>query len=193
MITMLKKLTVAVVVLAFPCLVSAKGGLHLIPSLSSINFAVMTKQIVEPIGINSLNGKIDPEGNVNVVVELSEVPIENNHVVELLTGNKKLPNINFDAKINAKALNGYLGKLKLPAKITTMGVAKNIDFPILLSSYGEHVILSSEQPVVVRASDFGLDIGRTIKFANSIGLVSLPESIPLNLTFVFKKSYLRGK
>ncbi|AUI88274.1 hypothetical protein BS333_18190 [Vibrio azureus] len=168
----------------------ADNSYALNPEFSSVNFATIKKQyIIEPATLNTLEGSIDKEGKFELKIELkgidTGVPIRNTRLQEIFFETVKFPQATVTGKVSLKALSGGPNKMIIPANITLFGHTKTLDFPVVILKTKELMMISSTQPIIINASDFGIPNENLDKLSSTVGNIAISGTVPLSLVLTF--------
>ena len=166
---------------------------------STIHFiSIKNEYIAESHRFNALKGKIDNEGNVEILIDLNSVetliPIRDKRMKDFLFDTKNYPNAVISTKIDMDVLkNIRKGKRiihETSLELDLHGVKKNINTSLVVStlktenSKKRMVFVSTVKPVIINAADFGLleGVGKLKELA---GLSSIALAIPVTVELVF--------
>ena len=177
------------VIVSSPVFASEKFSLD--ENLSSVSFATIKKQyIVEPARIESLTGGLSESGYFDVTIDLkgvqTGVPIRDSRLADLFFDVVNYPKVKVSGKVNLKEFSNSPVKTVIPADVTLYGKTKKIDFPVTVFNSGDYIMASTNSPVVISGSDFGIPSDNLVKLAASVGGIEISDRVPLNFNLVFK-------
>ncbi|GAL12101.1 hypothetical protein JCM19233_3091 [Vibrio astriarenae] len=160
--------------------------------LSSVSFATIKNQyIVEPSVINTLSGNLDETGSFNILVDLkglrTGIPIRDTRLNELFFDTVSFPSIEVKGKVDIDLVEAEPQKLDIPVDVTMYGNTKTLLFPVIVFKQENTMMISSYLPVIVKASDFNIPSDNLTKLAATVGGISISDSVPINLSLIFKK------
>lgn len=136
--------------------------------------------------INNSQARIDIE---TASVE-SSIPIRNDRLRDILFQSDMFPDINIVAEFDSAILqsDSRVAQHILGAELTLKGASKPIQLDITISRIGnDALVVSSRQPVLVKASDFGLEKPITA-LSNLVGGIDIATNVPVFFTLYFTQS-----
>ncbi len=166
----------------------------LINNESTISFTSTKKSAIAEVHyFKNLSGTIDEKGNLNLTVDLSSVetniPIRNERMTKMLFeisqfANATLTTIIDSQKItNLKEGDTYLDTLTFETSLH--GISQKIKTPVkFIRLANNKLMLILEKPVVINASQFGLEKGvEQLKAIAKLPSISTATPVTFSLTF----------
>lgn len=164
---------------------------------SHLNFISIKKDAIAEIHkFSHLSGSINSDGAVNVTIELASVDtaiaIRDERMRELLFQTELFPKASVTAKVDPTQFNELMpGKYQTESIQLTLslhGQSKTVAAQVgVVKLQGEKLLVSTIQPILINAADFGLDKGieALMKIAK---LDAISSAVPVTLNFVFDKT-----
>ena len=162
---------------------------------SKVSFVSIKKSSVGEVSyFKNLSGEID-KGKAGVSIDLSSVEsnisIRNERMKLMLFEVEKFAKASVSGEINSskiskmKAGETYRDQQKLTLDLH--GVTKEIEVPVRVSKLAnDNLLITSEQPVIVKAGDYALVKG--VEMLREVaGLPVISTSVPVSFSLVFKK------
>jgi len=168
-------------------------GWQLDTANSSISFISIKKgNIAESHTFNEFKGKID-KGVASIVIQTSsvdtKVDIRNQRMREFLFETGVFPEISVNAEIESALAIMTAGQTKLislAANLNMHGVSKEISLITRVNKLSDtRIAVSSAQPVLVRAKDYGMLDG-VIKLSSLVNNLAIAETVPVSFSLVFE-------
>jgi polyisoprenoid-binding protein YceI len=164
-------------------------------SQSSVNFVSVKKSAVGEIHhFNSLSGSLE-NGNAKVIINLSSVetniPIRNDRMQSMLFEVSKYSSATITTKVDSSKLanlkNGERYQDNIDLTIDLHGISKKITSTVqVVKLTNSSVLVYSERPVVIKASDFGLAKGvEALRTVAKLPVIS--TAVPVTFSLVFNK------
>lgn len=193
-VSIMNKITssLCLVLSAFSLPTLATGDYMLNSDLSSVSFATIKKQyIVEPANIRTLNGQLSEEGKFSVNIDLkgisTGVPTRDSRLNEIYFESMKYPQVMVSGMVDSKLLSGAATSTTIPAQVTLYGQSKMVDFPVVIMPSDGKVMVSSSAPVIINAADFSIPAANLSALSETVGGLSLSDSVPVSLTLLFQQ------
>lgn len=161
---------------------------------SIVNFStIKTQYVVEPAIFKRVGGIISDSGDVEISIDLSsidtKIAIRDTRIEELFFEVIKFPNAIIKAKIDMgkiKSLSSYR-TMEMPATLEFYGKTKEIKLNILAAkTYEDRLLITSMQPVIVNADDYGIPAKNLTNLAKTVGGLSLSNKVAVNFVLTFK-------
>lgn len=183
--------SICLVLSAFSLPTLAAGDYMLNSDLSSVSFATIKKQyIVEPASIRTLSGQLSEEGKFSVNIDLkgisTGVPTRDSRLNEIYFESMKYPQVMVSGTVDSKLLSGAATSTTIPAQVTLYGQSKMVDFPVVIMPSDGKVMVSSTAPVIINAADFSIPAANLSALSETVGGLSLSDSVPVSLTLLFQ-------
>jgi polyisoprenoid-binding protein YceI len=159
---------------------------------SRVNFVSIKKgNIGESHNFTDLSGVI-VGSNASITIKPdsveSRVPIRNERMRELLFETGIYPTIEVIADVAAQLgdlQNGDSLLATVPAKVSMHGVSNKLELELRISKLSSDVlIVSSTQPVIIRAADYDMVDG-IAKLAALVNNLAIAESVPVSFSLQF--------
>lgn len=184
--------SLCLVLSAFSLPTLAAGDYMLNSDLSSVSFATIKKQyIVEPASIRTLSGQLSEEGKFSVNIDLkgisTGVPTRDSRLNEIYFESMKYPQVMVTGMVDSKLLSGAATITTIPAQVTLYGQSKMVDFPVVIMPADGKVMVSSSAPVIINAADFSIPAANLSALSETVGGLSLSDSVPVSLTLLFQQ------
>ncbi|MBL4673173.1 MAG: YceI family protein [Arenicella sp.] len=159
---------------------------------SRVNFTSIKKgNIGESHAFTDLSGII-AGSQVSIIIKPdsveSRVPIRNERMRELLFETGLYPTIEVSANVAAQLADLKSGGSLLatvPSSVSMHGVSNKLDLELRISKLSNKIlIVSSTQPVIVRATDYNMvdGIGKLSALVNNLAIA---ESVPVSFSLQF--------
>lgn len=165
------------------------------PDQSSLNFvSIKNGNTAENHRFAELEGKVANSGQVTVGVHLASVdtkiPIRDERMQEMLFDTKKTPMAEITARVDIAGFEqmkeGAIANKDVNLTLSLHG--KSMDYDILMQvvklASGD-IAVSTEQPLLVKAEDFGL-AGGIEALREIAGLSSIATAVPVTANLVFR-------
>jgi polyisoprenoid-binding protein YceI len=164
--------------------------------LSTVNF-LSTKQehITEKHQFKTLKGGVDGQGGFSLAIDLSSVDTKigirdermQKWLFETTSFSKATITANVSEALKQTAKN-TISTAKIAAILDLHGVKKDITIDVLIANIdGNKLVVSSQGPVLVSASDYSLVQG-IAKLQELAGLKSIGLTVPVTFNLVFDQS-----
>jgi len=156
---------------------------------SEVNFISIKKgNIAETHVFNDISGHI-LNGKAQFTIKPdsvdSRVPIRNERMREFLFETNIYPTIEINANVGdlVRSLKpGQSNMMTIPASLSMHGATKEIKLETRLSVINANtIVVSSTQPVLIRAADFDMVDGIT-KLASLVNNLAIAETVPVNFS-----------
>ncbi|SFV86053.1 hypothetical protein MNB_SUP05-SYMBIONT-4-282 [hydrothermal vent metagenome] len=162
---------------------------------SAVNFSTVKKQyVVEPAVFKHIEGKISDSGDVKISVYLdsidTKIPIRDSRIENLFFKVVDFPKAIIKAKIDMKKIKSiaYYKQMEIPATLAFYGKTKTIKLNVLVAkTYKSRLLITSMQPIIINASDYGIPAENLVKLAKTVGGISLSNKAAVNFVLTFKK------
>ncbi len=166
----------------------------LVSDQSSVSFVSIKKNnIAESHRFTDFTGSIEDQ-NARVVIKAysvdTRVPIRDERMREFLFKTGMYPTIEVKVALTDQ-LNGFKSGdtklLNLPATLSLHGQTKEIELNVRLTALNDnHLLVSSAQPVLIRAANFELVEGIK-KLSSLVNNLAIAETVPVSFSLLFKK------
>ena len=166
----------------------------LINDESTMSFISTKKSAISEVHhFKSMSGTIDEKGGLNLIVNLSSVetniPIRNERMVKMLFETSQFANATLTTTINSQKITNlkegdtYLDTLTF--KTSLHGISQKITTPVkFIKLSNNKLMLILEKPVVVNASQFGLEKGiEQLQAIAKLPSISTAAPVTFSLTF----------
>ena len=161
---------------------------------SIVNFSTIKIQyVIEPAVFKRIGGTISDDGDVEIIIDLNSIDtniaIRDTRIGELFFEVIKFPNAIIRAKIDMEKIKSisYYEKIEMPATLEFHGKTKEIKLNILAAkTYENRLLITSMQPVIVDADDYGIPAENLINLAKTVGGLSLSNKVAVNFVLAFK-------
>ncbi len=156
---------------------------------SEVNFISIKKgNIAETHVFNDISGHI-LNGKAQFTIKPdsvdSRVPIRNERMREFLFETNVYPTIEINANVGdlvSSLKPGQSNMMTIPASLSMHGATKEIKLETRLSVINANtIVVSSTQPVLIRAADFDMVDGIT-KLASLVNNLAIAETVPVNFS-----------
>lgn len=173
---------------------TAQADWQLDNAQSSLNFiSVKNVNAVEVFHITQLQGSLSDTGALEITLDLdsikTQVDIRDERMREHLFDTDKFKVATLTAQLTNETLNtikqGGVLNSSVAGLLNFHGLERPITANITLMSDGKTILASSQQPVIIQATDFGLDSGIE-KLRELAGLANIGHSIPVSFNLVLK-------
>lgn len=167
----------------------AMGGMTLDNTLSTLSFVSIKKGAAGEVHtIDKLSGSLSADGDLLVTLALSsvntKVAIRDERMQQHLFETGANPIATVSAKIG-KVADG-VSRVKGGIELNLHGVKKNVDFEAIAVMSGNKLVVSSAKPIIINASDYGLD-GGIAKLQEMAKLPSIATAVPVSFVLTFSK------
>lgn len=163
---------------------------------SQLSFISIKKgDIAEVHRFGQLDGSVDDNGNVKLVIQLASVdtaiPVRDERMREMLFNTNTFPTATLTAKVDAgQVLELQAGEMttgKLQGQLSLHGQSSPVTAELVVARLRDDTLLvSSQKPVLVQAGDFGLVEG-VEKLREIAGLPSISKAVPVSFVLTFKQ------
>ncbi|MGH1542211.1 MAG: YceI family protein [Arenicella sp.] len=159
---------------------------------SAINFVSVKKtNIAESHTFTDFSSSITETGQTSVVIQNSSVEtaveIRNDRLRRFLFETADFPETTITTDISkiTPLSAGESITTSLPATLSLHGVSKEIILNVLINqSTNNTMLVASTQPIIIKASDYGMDKGLA-KLSELMGGISLGQSVPVSFALTF--------
>lgn len=187
----MRKIISTLVICLLP--MSAFASWQLNNKASTVNFISVKKSAVAEVhSIGKLSGEID-DGKATVKLDLSSVetniPIRNDRMKSMLFEVATFPSATITAAIDTGMLKkldeGERAQQGITISLDLHGITKEIATTVdIIKLDDDRVVVNSIQPVIVNASDFGLDKGiEALRVVAKLPSISTAVPVTFSLTF----------
>lgn len=174
------------------CGLSKAAQFELNREISRVSFATVKLQyVIEPATISSLTGSISEAGQLTLDIPISGIDtgigIRNERLNKLFFQSDLFPS----AKVSAEISNSLLAsdiviqQLTVPAKVTLFGHTQELEFSVNVVKSGKVLSVASTQPVIIRASEFGIPAKNLTELAKTVGQIPISDTVPVNFSLIF--------
>jgi len=161
---------------------------------SVVNFSTIKKQyVVEPAVFKRIEGTISDSGDIEISIDLNSIdtniPIRNTRIEELFFKIIKFPRATIRTKIDMKKIKSisHYRKMEIPATLEFYGKPKEIKLNILVAkTYRSRLLITSMQPIIINADDYGIPAENLVKLAKTVGGLSISNKAAVNFVLTFK-------
>lgn len=164
---------------------------------SSLHFvSIKNGTTAETHNFAKMEGKVADNGMVTVGVHLAsvdtQVPIRDERMQDMLFETKNTPMANITAQVNVagfeQMVEGSVAKKDVKLTLTLHGKSMDYDTPVQVVKLAHGgIAVSTEQPVLIKAEDFGL-AGGVEALREIAGLSSIATAVPVTANLVFRAS-----
>jgi polyisoprenoid-binding protein YceI len=173
---------------------NAQADWQLDNSQSSLSLVSVKKvNAAEVFQITKLQGSLSDKGALEVKLDLdsikTQVDIRDTRLREQLfdTANFKIATLS--AQLSSETLQaikqGGVLSTSVDGLLDFHGFEQSITANVTVMSDGKTILASTQQPIIIKAADFGLDTGIE-KLRELAGLPSIGHSIPVSFNLVLK-------
>ena len=173
---------------------NAQADWQLDNSQSSLSLVSVKKvNAAEVFQITKLQGSLSDKGALEVKLDLdsikTQVDIRDTRLREQLfdTANFKIATLS--AQLSSETLQaikqGGVLSTSVDGLLDFHGFEQSITANVTVMSDGKTIMASTQQPIIIKAADFGLDTGIE-KLRELAGLPSIGHSIPVSFNLVLK-------
>lgn len=171
--------------------IAMAGSMTLDENLSALHFVSIKKGTTAEVhSIQKLAGSISDKGELNIQLFLTSVetniPIRNDRINHHVFESEKNPIATITANVEGKIPEVGVAKVEAEGKLHLRGITKKINVSIIVASTADKVTVSSIQPVIIKASDYGMEVG-VKKLQELAKLSSIATAVPVNFTLTFTK------
>lgn len=163
---------------------------------SQLSFISVKKgDIAEVHRFDQLDGTVDGEGNVKLIIQLASVdtaiPIRDERMREMLFNTNVFPSATLTAQVDAgKVSKLEVGEMMVEAlegELSLHGQTSPVTAELVVARLAPDTLLvSSRQPLVVQAGDFDLVEG-VEKLREVAGLPSISKAVPVSFVLTFNQ------
>lgn len=190
---MFKNLKLVIAGALFFPLPALAADLSLQPDDSVVSFITIKKDdVAETHTFNTVSGMISDSGAMVTIDPASVntgVSIRDDRMKAALFDVEKYTSITIKADVTDAMSDLQAGQPKMvdvPATLALHGVEKEVSLKALVSKNADDsVSVSSVQPVLVRAEDYGLTDG-VKKLAEMVGDIEIADAVPVSFVLSFK-------
>ena len=194
---MIKKVTRTVLLgLMSLCASLAYGDWNLNSAGSSVSFvSIKNAMIAESHHFKMVSGSATATGGVTIIIDLgsveTQIQIRNERMIKMLFQTNRFPIATVTTQVPIPTLDamevGATESLLLKANLSLHGVNINLDVPVLLVRVSKDSYqVSSQKPVIINASQFGLSPGMEALRAVA-SLQSITHAVPVTFSLLFEK------
>ncbi len=160
---------------------------------SSVSFISIKKgNIAETHTFSEFEGVIN-KGTASVTIKTksieSNVEIRNKRMRELLFETGLFPDITIKADVDTTLSNLEIGQseiISVAANLNMHGVSKELTLVLRLSKLSKsRFVVSSSQPVLIRAKDYNMLDG-ILKLSSLVNNLTIAETVPVSFSLVFE-------
>ena len=162
--------------------------------LSTLSFAtIKLEYVVEAAKITNISGQIDNNGILNIALPIKHIDtgigLRNQRLNELFFNAANFP----DAKVSAKLPEGllledsFMRQLTLPAQVTIFGQTQELNFTVNILKKGGDIAVSTVQPTIVRAKQFGIPSDNLNALASTVGGIAISDSVPVSFSLILSQ------
>lgn len=185
--------TAVVLCLAGVAGLASAAGFSVDGTHSTVNFSTVKKQyVVEPAQFKTVSGTIDAQGAVTIDIALSSietnVPIRNTRLQTLFFNVLQHPTATLKAQIDMAELMQMpaLQRLQIPATLQLYGNSKTLTLDVLAAKVaGGQLLVTSMQPVIVNAQDYGVPAANLASLANTVSNIPISDRVGVNFVISF--------
>lgn len=146
--------------------------------------------VTELFTFDSLAGSVDENGMATITIDLGSVEtgieIRNERMGELLFETDTYPEATVTAQLDDAGFNAGSCMLELDLTLDLHGEQSTYTVPALVSADEQSVMVVSQQPVLLDASDYELQ-GGIGKLAELAGLLHIPTTVPVSFSLTFER------
>ncbi len=160
---------------------------------SNINFATIKKQyIVEPATVENVQGGIN-NGELLITASLDSIDtmvgIRNDRLKNIYFKIAQHPNISIKANLAKEMLDitGVKRIKDVAFEVMLYGKVKTLKADVIASTTYKGLLVATTQPIIVRASDFGIPADNLTALAKTVGGIALSPTVPVNFVLSFKQ------
>lgn len=161
---------------------------------SSVSFVSIKKNIIGEVHqLKDIAGTISDNKTATITIRPDSVetlvPIRNERVREFLFETSIYPTIEISADVETLLKTTNQPKhAQVPASLTLHGITKAITLNVYINETAQgSLIVSSYKPVIINATEFGLDKG-ILKLASLVNNIEIANSVPVSFLLTFTKS-----
>ncbi|MCB1790634.1 MAG: YceI family protein [Gammaproteobacteria bacterium] len=139
----------------------------------------------------TLSGSVSDTGDAAVHIDLgsvaTNVDIRDERMRNMVFETGTFPDAAITAQVPVDMIAvAGIHQIDLSFNLSIKGMSKTLSVPAMVVSTGDNLVVSSLQPVLVSAADFGLDGGIT-ELTKVAGLMYIPATVPVTFNLVFQK------
>ena len=154
--------------------------------------SVKNASIAEVHHFRAVTGSVDDDGQVNLAIDLDSVetliPIRNQRMRELLFETVRFPAAKLATTVDASLLAltpGSTALTELEFTVDLHGNTRTYTAQVLVTGSADGGFsVALQQPLIVRAADFGLEAGIEV-LREVAGLASISKAVPVDVRLVF--------
>lgn len=164
------------------------GAMKLDNEYSSLAFVSIKKGAVGEVHtIKDLSGSWSPDGNVNISLNLNSVDtkiaIRDERMKKHLFETSKYPTARISANISSMPPKG-VSRGNTEVTVQMHGMTKTVPVAYIAVNTGDKIVVSSAQPLIINAADFGMDKG--VKMLQELAkLPSIATAVPVSFVVTF--------
>lgn len=187
---MLKHSTILLGILSASLLCStAQAAWTLNGEQSSLHFATVKNATVSEVHqFKELSGAIADDGKASLMIKLASVdtnnPIRDERMQKQLFDTEKFPDATISIDLGTEALKN--GAQTIVGTLNLHGVEKEVSTQVFVEQNDTQITVSSLAPIVVAATDFGLDGGVEV-LRELAALTSINVTVPASFRLVYDK------
>lgn len=189
-----RKLPLFLLLLTIASMANANMQFKLDSELSSVAFTTTKLQyVIEPARFDSLSGRIDEQGILNVAIGLASVKtgvdIRNQRLSKLFFNTEDFPQAQVTASVpeNVLASENLVSQQQIPAKVTLFGNTQELRFSVNVVKTPEIIAISTVTPVMVRGSAFGIPTDNLTRLAKTVGGIPISDTVPVTFSLILRK------
>ncbi|MGF1704947.1 YceI family protein [Enterovibrio baiacu] len=181
---------ISVTLLALSFQASAADQYKIDSENSTINFATIKKQyIVEPAELTNVSGMLNEDGSFSVKAALSSIntgiSIRNTRLNEIFFQSANNPDVTISGKVSLEDVEG--ANKSIPVNVSLYGNSKELTVPVTVLKNDDQIIAYTVKPLIVKASEFGIPVENLNKLAETVGGITLSDTVPVSFVLVFDK------
>ena len=191
-----KQLGLAVAMISlctFTATISAQDMWTLDNESSSLTF-VTTKldHIPEALSFKELSGTLHADGTANLSIAVDSLDalfeIRDERMKEHLFKMVDFPNISIGTQVDMEAIGaiptGETASMAIETTMKLLGVEHAVPAEVLVTNFGEGLVISSSKPVLLNALPLGLEEG-VAKLSELAGGIQISQAISVSFTLRF--------
>ena len=139
----------------------------------------------------TLSGTLSDDGAAQVDIDLNSVAtnvdIRDQRMRNIVFRTDQFPKAVINAQVPiGQVVEPGIHQIDLSLSLELEGVQKTLSVPVMVASTGDRLVVSSLQPVLLNAADFGLGGGLT-ELTKIAGLMYIPATVPVTFNLVFQQ------
>jgi polyisoprenoid-binding protein YceI len=139
----------------------------------------------------TLSGSLSDQGDAEVDIDLNSVAtnvdIRDQRMRNIVFQTDKNPDAVIKAQVPvAQIAEPGVHQIDLSLTLDLKGMTKTYSVPVMVTNTGNRLVVSSLQPVLLSAADFGLDSGLA-ELTKLAGLMYIPTTVPVTFNLVFQQ------